>query len=84
VAKRGSFRRTNNLVNVAEYGTGYGMPDRRLMLVTVNFVDDSVEVECHSFTLLEGRLILRDEGGQTLYVANVDRWISFEVSDDTE
>ena len=38
-----------------------------------------MSVECAKFSVVEGRLILRDEEERIVYVANVDRWLSFEV-----
>ena len=49
------------------------------MVVTIDFVDSQEEIECFDFRIGEGRLILSDERGRTLYVANVDRWLSFYV-----
>ena len=49
------------------------------MIVTIDFVDSREEIECVEFSILDGRLVLRDEHSRTVYVANTDRWLSFEV-----
>jgi len=49
------------------------------MIVKVETMDNVDEVECDSFHLTDNRLVLKDGQGRTVYVVNVDRWISFEV-----
>ena len=56
------------------------------MTVTITFMDDVAQVECAKFSILEGRLVLRNAEDKIIYVANADRWLSFDVDrgDDVE
>ena len=49
------------------------------MTVTIQFVDFGLSRECDDFTIRDnGRLVLF-ASGQTIFAANSDRWLWFDV-----